>query len=528
MSDNDREILLELLAELFDEGITDSRREQLESILADDPEAREFYLRYARVHARLESQDVSLVLPQPIPTAQTRSFTERILHHHLGVGVAVALVAVTAVLVVLAWTPVSTFIAGEDAKKDDGVPMTTEIASLTSWHRPEWVEGQAISARDHRITAGQTVGLTSGFVEITYDTGAKVVIEGPAEFTVGEKDEGGRRKDEKSGRNVHPSSFILHPSENSGYLSLGRLVARCDTPNSKGFTIVTPAAEVVDFGTEFGVSISASGEHAIEVLEGAVDVVTHDGASRTRLTAMQSVRFQRTSVPENLAVAQFASPRGEFSGRILARELAGTKRIELADAVSVSLHGTSTDPRTAAAALNWPDSTKYTIRERATNITSNKQQQEMLQARTRLFLKFDVSDVEGSIEQAMLQLRVADHLPNADESPIHIARVTQAWDTTSGDAYPLFAQPFADETPTHIDDDTPPGGGAAVDITKYVQAWADGTYPNHGLVLFFSTRDFIGQSYATEATNAAPILIVTLAEEEEEPMGRTNNQKEKR
>ncbi|MCG8585952.1 MAG: FecR family protein, partial [Pirellulales bacterium] len=175
---------------------------------------------------------------------------------------------------------------------------------LTAWHRPEWVEEHAISPRNHRLEAGQTVAFSSGLVELTYDTGAKVIIEGPAEFVVGAKDKGETTKD----KDVHPSSFILHPP-NSGYLAFGQLIARVDTPAAKHFTIYTPTGHVEDLGTEFAVAVSPKGGTLLHVYEGLVRVggvigvepqlVRAGGTARVERDATGSAKITRDAFTAN-------------------------------------------------------------------------------------------------------------------------------------------------------------------------------------------------------------------------------------
>ena len=58
---------------------------------------------------------------------------------------------------------------------------------------------------------------------------------------------------------------------NAGFLYDGLLVARCVTPDSHGFTIATPTAQIVDLGTEFAVEVAQSGNVEVHVLEGKVE-----------------------------------------------------------------------------------------------------------------------------------------------------------------------------------------------------------------------------------------------------------------
>jgi hypothetical protein len=96
-------------------------------------------------------------------------------------------------------------------------------------------------------------------LEITYDTGAKVILQGPVTYEV--------------------------ESAAGGYLAIGRLTAKLEKgPRSKVqgpgselrtglFAVRTPAAIVTDLGTEFGVEVDAHGNSHVETLVGLVQAL---------------------------------------------------------------------------------------------------------------------------------------------------------------------------------------------------------------------------------------------------------------
>ncbi len=90
----------------------------------------------------------------------------------------------------------------------------------------------------------RTVGSLSGCAEVTFDCGARVVVEGPALFAL-----------ENSGR---------------ANLAIGRVVAYVPRA-ARGFTIVSPSVTVVDLGTEFGLDIDAAGSAEVQVFQGRVE-----------------------------------------------------------------------------------------------------------------------------------------------------------------------------------------------------------------------------------------------------------------
>jgi hypothetical protein len=128
------------------------------------------------------------------------------------------------------------------------------------------------------VSLGDTFALSSGLMEITYDTGAKVILQGPAMYEV--------------------------ESATGGYLSVGKLTARVEKKVDSGewivdsakrqasnpqslipnpslstthyplFTIKTPIATVTDLGTEFGVEVSTEGNTTSHVFRGSVELQT--------------------------------------------------------------------------------------------------------------------------------------------------------------------------------------------------------------------------------------------------------------
>lgn len=55
-------------------------------------------------------------------------------------------------------------------------------------------------------------------------------------------------------------------------LTIGQLKAVAGTAESKGFTVQTPTARIIDVGTEFGAAVSADGHSHVDVIRGEVDV----------------------------------------------------------------------------------------------------------------------------------------------------------------------------------------------------------------------------------------------------------------
>ena len=163
-----------------------------------------------------------------------------------------------------------------------------------------------------RVSLGQKYELASGLMEITYDTGARVTLQGPVRYEVeanggylslgkltgklARNDECRMMNDELRTRTsgIHHSSFIVHRSSNPQSL----------IPNP--FVIHTPTATVTDLGTEFGVEVGRDGACEVHVIQGRVRAEPADcksaAANGVVLSSKQAVRFNPnkpgyTSIP---------------------------------------------------------------------------------------------------------------------------------------------------------------------------------------------------------------------------------------
>ena len=120
------------------------------------------------------------------------------------------------------------------------------------------------------VSLGDKFALASGLMEITYDTGAKVILQGPVTYEV-ESVTGGylsvgklTAKLENKAKDPNPQSLIPNPSSLS-------------TLHYPLFTIKTPTATVTDLGTEFGVEVSSEGATDTQVFVGKVQIAAAGG-----------------------------------------------------------------------------------------------------------------------------------------------------------------------------------------------------------------------------------------------------------
>ncbi|MEM1068166.1 MAG: LamG-like jellyroll fold domain-containing protein [Planctomycetota bacterium] len=162
----------------------------------------------------------------------------------------------------------------------DPGPASVSVASVVSHVNgvlnkdgSDWVEA--------RIPVG-SYELRKGLLNLQFGGGVLVYVEAPARFDT-----------------INDKRVVLHS---------GRLSARVP-PEGIGFTVETPEAEVVDFGTEFSVDVE-SGASEVHVFDGLVRV--HPGASNQRdasrsveLQASQALRIaDGTTEPEDISIAK--------------------------------------------------------------------------------------------------------------------------------------------------------------------------------------------------------------------------------
>ena len=181
------------------------------------------------------------------------------------------------------------------------------VGRITGLADCRWANRAGKVAEHDPVTLGRRYALASGFLEITYDTGAKVILEGPVVYAVessssgflsfgkltahAEKraEGGGRRAEGEVGGGqwaVGSKSEIRNPkSEISNPQSL--------IPNPL-FSVRTPTVTVADLGTEFGVEVEGSGASKAYVFQGDVELRPADGStamgSPIRLRASESAR----------------------------------------------------------------------------------------------------------------------------------------------------------------------------------------------------------------------------------------------
>jgi hypothetical protein len=273
---------------------TETEMRALNALLRIDPGARDEYLFRVELHNRLASE-VELfpdaVAGAACPLPEGRSGGSRNLlplqppPWKAGRKLAWAL-ALAACLMLVAgggWTLWLKRSGGRSGATSNAVAMLTRVIDAR-WKSAPLRVGSSLEPGSLRLEAGMA--------QIVFYTGARIVLEGPAEL-----------------RLVSPSEAVL---------SSGKLLAEVP-PAARGFRLKTGQLKVVDLGTAFGID-ATPGRTEVHVFQGKVELLP-GSASEQLLVEGQAALAQGGSPPQLMAAnADNFAPMFEFQTRSLASE----------------------------------------------------------------------------------------------------------------------------------------------------------------------------------------------------------------
>jgi hypothetical protein len=220
-------------------------------------------------------------------------------------------------------------------------PEFTFVGRVSGMVDCQWADEATATSPGASVALNRRYALKSGLMEISYDSGAKVILQGPCEYTIesarggflkvgklvahmgaGGKGRGtGNKKEEQvEGREEGAKPQAENPeSPNSR------------TPNPKSptphaprptplFTVRTPTALVEDLGTEFGVEVAESGETASHVFQGQVRVTVEGAGDEGRETGTEKAESPNPRNPNReIILSAGQSARVERDGNKLPR-----------------------------------------------------------------------------------------------------------------------------------------------------------------------------------------------------------------
>ena len=259
----------QLMDALIEGEMSESDFLRLEAELSVDPGARREYYRRLALTASLEAE------ASVQPGSASRTVPS---HPHAPSWVpsfaAMAATVAACALVAVGWWGLRLWHpAGKSGATSNAVAMLNRVLHA------EWMKGSESLRLGAPLEPGWLM-LESGLVQVVFYSGARVVIEGPAEIQL--------------------------ISQNEASCRRGRIVADVP-PQARGFRVHVPATTVTDLGTSFGLDVRDR-RTELHVFKGMVQMQPAPGAGR------QTVREGTGAVMEaSLPPRLIASNPGKFA-----------------------------------------------------------------------------------------------------------------------------------------------------------------------------------------------------------------------
>lgn len=162
------------------------------------------------------------------------------------------------------------------ARNTDSLGNTTstttavQVATLTGMSECDWGKIPTEPVVGMPLMEGQLLSMNSGLAEVTFESGVRLLVEGPARYVI------------ESGELV--------------YLPFGKLTGYVP-PQATGFRVETPFSVLVDHGTQFGIEADPQGTTTAHVFEGDIEIksqgkATDESTESRHLFAGESIRLE--------------------------------------------------------------------------------------------------------------------------------------------------------------------------------------------------------------------------------------------
>tara|TARA_R110002049_G_scaffold4601_1_gene31659 strand:+ start:41808 stop:43352 length:1545 start_codon:yes stop_codon:yes gene_type:complete len=290
MTEEENKELESLLMEITESELSPEQSRRLAEVIRQHPAAKQQYLEYCQIHTMLAWEhgvlgDLQLRDLSDTPAPLSASF---------GFWKPLAMAAAVVLAGVILWSP---WDAPSEMKPGETVAsLTRSVAARLELFgaSSDFNNGSALRTGSYQ--------LDEGIVQITFESGVEVVIEAPASFE------------------IHGPELVI--------LNEGRLAANV-TPEGVGFTVETPDAEVVDYGTEFAIEVVGQRSSEVHVFKGEVEVQPKQqdtAIAPVRLVTNQATRIDHStliplgiSVDDHRFLRSLDEPEPTYSGKV--REL---------------------------------------------------------------------------------------------------------------------------------------------------------------------------------------------------------------
>lgn len=234
---------------------TEAEAAELQQALKTDNELRALYLDYANLDAALEiAAKVASMGRAPVAEFPGRAKARNATRTRSWWIPAAAAAAIAAIA---SWF---LLVTQDSTKPANLAVLTRQLGAVWAEAAPQ--PGQPLPSRWLKLRAGAA--------EFILSRGARVLLEGPAEFRV--------------------------ESENAGFLKVGKLHAYVPA-SAHGFVVHGGKFQVTDHGTEFACAVPENGATEVHVFTGSVSVGNAGGAARN-LSAGQALRVDDAGIQE--------------------------------------------------------------------------------------------------------------------------------------------------------------------------------------------------------------------------------------
>ena len=148
-------------------------------------------------------------------------------------------------------------------------PASRDVATINTSLDAAFADNQVVAPGTRLAVRDDPLFLQTGLIEISLDGGAKVLLEGPAEFTL--------------------------KSTDRMTLNTGQLFATVPV-EAKGFIVDTPNSRVIDLGTEFGVRVQRSGLSDLHMFKGKTELTSGSGNEYKKTMTVTAGQARRVGV----------------------------------------------------------------------------------------------------------------------------------------------------------------------------------------------------------------------------------------
>jgi hypothetical protein len=242
-----------LMAKLVENSLEETEIDLLRSLLSGSAEARRYYYCYLDLHEELGQRVAFAPLAKSISPAKSARVTVTTIPTWRTRAISFAAIAAVfyGVFVAVAWNLRPDKLPSRSAGGGDPVAVVRDTTNV------QWSKNSASKIAESTILQDEPLQMDSGQVTLNLKRGVKLIIDGPAEWSI--------------------------DGDNQATLRSGKLAAQVP-PQAVGFTVQTPTSRIVDLGTEFDVEVSLSGTTEVQVIKGKVELYS-DAKRGTDLSA---------------------------------------------------------------------------------------------------------------------------------------------------------------------------------------------------------------------------------------------------